>query len=36
MRNKPAMFLAVVVALGFATKAWSQTFAPPAGGFQIH
>jgi hypothetical protein len=36
MRNKPAMFLAVIVALGFATKSWSQTFAPPAGGFQIH
>jgi hypothetical protein len=35
MRNKPAMLLAVLVALSFATKAWSQTFAPPANGFQI-
>jgi hypothetical protein len=36
MRKKPAMFLAVLVALGFVTKAWGQTFAPAAGSFKIH
>jgi hypothetical protein len=35
MRNKPAMWLTVMVAVGLATNAWCQTFAPAPGSFKI-